>query len=225
VETEYFLAFTTGIVGGFGHCIGMCGPLVASYALASPSGVMPLSVRLAPHLLYNAGRITTYGIMGGVMGLSGSFVNVAGRLAGIQNVVAVIAGIVMISMGLGIAGIHGRTDWIEKHNMPVLRAARRIMPSSSEFRYYPLGLLLGLLPCGLSYTVFIASAGTGGMLPGSLTALLFGLGTLPALLLFGTAFSSLTATLRGRIYKAGGVIVVIMGIYFLLRGMRLYASL
>jgi sulfite exporter TauE/SafE len=225
VEAEYFLAFTTGIVGGFGHCIGMCGPLVASYALAAPSGAMPLSVRLAPHLLYNAGRITTYGIMGGVMGLSGSFVNVAGRLAGIQNVVAVIAGIIMISMGLGIAGIHGRTDWIEKHNMPVLRAARRIIPSPSAFRYYPLGLLLGLLPCGLSYTVFIASAGTGGMLPGALTALLFGLGTLPALLLFGTAFSSLTATLRGRIYKAGGVLVVIMGIYFLFTGMRLYANL
>jgi hypothetical protein len=225
MEMGYLLAFTTGIAGGFGHCIGMCGPLVASYALAAPSGAMPLPVRLVPHFLYNAGRITTYGIMGGVMGLSGSFVNVAGRLAGIQDVVAVIAGIVMISLGLGIAGLHSRTAWIERHNMPVLRTARRIIASPSTFRHYPLGLLLGLLPCGLSYTVFFASAGTGGMMPGSLTALLFGLGTLPALLLFGTVVSSLTASLRGRIYKAGGVIVVIMGIYYLVKGMKLYAGL
>jgi len=225
VEMGYLLALTTGIVGGFGHCIGMCGPLVASYALAATSPAAPLSVRLAPHLLYNAGRITTYAVVGGVMGLSGSFVNVAGRLAGIQNVIALIAGVVMIAMGLGIAGVHGRTAGIEKHNLPVLRAARLIISSPSATRFYPLGLLLGLLPCGLSYTVFIASAGTGGMLPGALTALLFGLGTLPALLVFGTVFSSLTASLRGRIYRTAGVIVVIMGFYFLFRGIKLYAGL
>jgi uncharacterized protein len=225
VETGYLLAFTTGIVGGFGHCIGMCGPLVASYALASPSGTAPLPARLAPHFLYNTGRITTYGLMGGLMGLSGSFVNVAGRLAGIQNVVAMIAGVIMIAMGLGIAGLLGQAAWLEKHNIFVLRTARRIIASPSAFRFYLLGLLLGLLPCGLSYTVFIASAGTGGILPGALIALLFGVGTLPALLLFGTVFSSLASSLRGRIYKAGGVIVIIMGVYFFLKGMKLYAGL
>src|SRR5512143_1716709 len=197
----------------------MCGPLVASYALAKASVPQPFLIRMAPHLLYNTGRITTYGLIGGVMGLSGSFVNVAGRLAGIQNVVAMIAGVIMIAMGLGIAGIHGQAAWIEKHNISVLRTARWIIASPSEFRFFPLGLLLGLLPCGLSYTVFIASAGTGGILPGALIALLFGVGTLPALLLFGTVFSSLTASLRGRIYKASGVLVVIMRTFFLLKGM------
>jgi hypothetical protein len=180
---------------------------------------------MAPHLLYNMGRITTYGFIGGIMGLSGSFVNVAGRLAGIQNVVAVVAGVMMIFMGLSIAGIGGTTAWIEKHNLSVLRTAQRVLASSSMLRSYPLGLLLGLLPCGLSYTVFIASAGTGGLFPGMLTALLFGLGTLPALLVFGAVMSSLSAALRGRIYRTSGVIVMIMGIYFLFRGIRLYANL
>ncbi len=77
-------------------------------------GTAPLPARLAPHLLYNTGRITTYGLMGGVMGLSGSFVNVAGRLAGIQNIVAVIAGVIMIVMGLGIAGILGQNGMDRK---------------------------------------------------------------------------------------------------------------
>lgn len=225
METGYLLALTTGVLGGFGHCIGMCGPLVASYALVRATRPQPIFIRMAPHLLYNMGRITTYGFIGGIMGLSGSFVNVAGRLAGIQNVVAVVAGVMMIFMGLSIAGVGRTTAWIEKHNLSVLRTAQRVLASSSMLRYYPLGLLLGLLPCGLSYTVFIASAGTGGLFPGMLTALLFGLGTLPALLVFGAVMSSLSAALRGRIYRTSGVIVMIMGIYFLFRGIRLYANL
>lgn len=225
METGYFLAFTTGVLGGFGHCIGMCGPLVASYALAQASVPQPFLIRMAPHLLYNSGRITTYALIGGVMGLSGSFVNVAGRLAGIQNIVAVITGITMIFMGLSIVGIGAKTSWIEKKNLPILKAAQAVLTSPSTLRYYPLGLILGLLPCGLSYTVFIASAGTGGLFPGMLTALLFGLGTLPALLFFGAVMTSISASLRGRIYRAGGVVVMIMGLYFLFRGIRIYANL
>ena len=225
METGYFLAFTTGVLGGFGHCIGMCGPLVASYALAQASVPQPFLIRMLPHLLYNSGRITTYALIGGVMGLSGSFVNVAGRLAGIQNIVAVITGVAMIFMGLSIVGIGAKTAWIEKKNLPILRAAQKVLASPSTLRYYPLGLILGLLPCGLSYTVFIASAGTGGLFPGILTSLLFGLGTLPALLFFGAVMASISASLRGRIYRAGGVVVMIMGLYFMFRGIRIYANL
>jgi sulfite exporter TauE/SafE len=225
VETGYLLALTTGILGGFGHCIGMCGPLVASYSLAGSKTPSPLVGRITPHVLYNSGRITTYTLIGGVMGLSGSFINVAGKLANIQNIVAVFAGIIMMLMGITIAGRGGSTAWIEKHNTALLRAAAGIRASSSSFRYYPLGIVLGLLPCGLSYTVFIAAAGTGGLFPGMLTCLLFGLGTLPALVAFGAVISSLTAALRTRIYRASGVLVILMGIYYLYRGISLYANL
>ncbi len=225
VETGYLLALTTGALGGFGHCIGMCGPLVASYALVQATRPQPIFARMASHLLYNMGRMTTYGFIGGLMGLSGSFVNVAGRLAGIQNIAAVVAGVMMIFAGMSITGIGGTTAWIEKHNLSVLRMAKHVLASSSMLRSYPLGLLLGLLPCGLSYTIFIASAGTGGLFPGMLMALLFGLGTLPTLLVFGAVVSSLSASLRGRIYRTSGVIVMIMGIFFLFRGIRFYANL
>lgn len=226
MSPEYLLALTTGLLGGFGHCIGMCGPLVASYALAGNYGPARTVARSLPaHLLYNAGRILTYAVIGAVMGLSGSFLNIAGRLAGIQNAVAACAGILMIVMGLGIAGVWGKHGWIERHNITVLRAARRLQLSSSPLRYFGLGLVLGLLPCGLSYTIFIAAAGTGGAIAGMTTALLFGLGTLPAMLAFGAVLSTLSARLRGGVYRAGGVLVIIMGVYFLYRGARLYAGL
>ncbi len=225
METGYILAFTTGIMGGFGHCIGMCGPLVASYAMAGAKQADSLSGRMIPHLLYNSGRIVTYTLVGGIMGLSGSFINVAGRLANIQNIIAMLAGVVMIGMGLGITGISGNTAWLEKHNALVLRMAGRITSSSSRFRYFPLGITLGLLPCGLSYTVFIAAAGTGSPVPGMATAFLFGLGTLPALLTFGTVISALSAALRVRVYRIGGALVILMGIYYLYRGISVYAHL
>jgi sulfite exporter TauE/SafE len=224
VETGYVLALTTGLLGSFGHCLGMCGPIVASYTLSGSAG-RPWPDRLLPHLLYHGGRITMYAFLGALMGLSGSFVNVAGSIAGLQNVVAVLAGIAMVIMGLSITGLAGKTAWLERHNITVLRYAKQVMAARTPLRYYPLGLLLGLLPCGLSYTIFVAAAGTGGLLPGMMTALLFGIATLPALLLFGTVISYFSAPLRGRIYRAGGALVIVMGMYFIYRGVRLYADL
>jgi uncharacterized protein len=226
VDPQYILALTTGVLGGFGHCIGMCGPLVASQALSAHSPAARSSLQtVIPHLLYNLGRIVTYGLIGAIMGLSGSFVNVAARIMGVQNIVVMIAGMVMILMGISIIGYRKATGWIESHNSSVLKAARTILASNSPFRPATLGLVMGLLPCGMSYTIFIAAAGTGSPYSGMLVAMLFGLGTMPALLLFGTVVSSLSARFRGRIYQAGGVLVVMMGLYFLMKGIRLYAGL
>lgn len=226
VPEYYLLALTTGLFGGFGHCIGMCGPIVASYSLKGPSTVPPAAPSpWRTHVLYNTGRIATYALIGAVMGLSGSFVNVAGRLAGLQNFVAMAAGIVMIALGLSIAGIWRGTAWIERRNGAVLRFAHRMFTSISPVRTYALGMVLGLLPCGLSYTIFIAAAGTGSAAAGMLTALFFGVGTLPALLSFGAVVSALNAGMRIRIYRLGGVMVVIMGAVFIYRGLRDYAHL
>lgn len=223
---EYYLALTTGLFGGFGHCIGMCGPLVASYSLKSPSAaaVTRTSAWLT-HVCYNAGRIATYMIIGAVMGLTGSFVNVAGKLAGLQNIVAVAAGIAMVAFGLSITGLWRGTAWIERRSSTVLRFAHRLLASTSRLRTYLLGMVLGLLPCGLSYTIFLAAAGTGSAAAGMMTALCFGIGTVPALLSFGAVISTLNTGLRIRIYRLGGVMVIIMGAVFIFRGLRDYAHL
>ncbi len=84
------IAFATGLVGGFGHCAAMCGPLVGSIAVAS--GSLGPRRAVGGQLAYHAGRVTTYAVLGGAMGLTGSFVDVAGRLAGIQRGAAVAAG-------------------------------------------------------------------------------------------------------------------------------------
>ncbi len=222
MEPACVLAFMTGLAGGFGHCIGMCGPVVGACSLRDPS-LTPRG-RFLAQILYHAGRIATYGAVGLAMGFAGSFVNVASRIAGVQNGVMILAGIIMIAMGLGVA-VRTGAGWLERRGGPVLRLARTVLNGTSSLRFLPLGLLLGLLPCGLSYTIFIAAAGTGSAPAGMLTALAFGAGTLPALAVFGIAAAFLGTALRGRVQQAGGLLVVLFGLHFIMKGLRLYAAM
>ena len=211
------MAFATGLLGSFGHCAGMCGPLVGSLALAAaPQGARR---SVSGQLAYHAGRVTTYALVGAVMGLTGSFVNVAGRLAGVQQVISIAAGVLMILLGLGTAGVSTLLRQLEaRASGKVMVLIRRVLSGGGGGRLYPTGLALGLLPCGLSWTVFLGAAGTGSLAEGMLLALAFGLGTVPALLLVAAAGVALGQRARSVLARLGGVLVAILGVVFLLRG-------
>lgn len=211
------IAFATGLLGSFGHCAGMCGPLVGSLALAA--GPLGRRRALLGQLAYHAGRVTTYAAIGAAMGLTGSFVNVAGRLAGVQQVVAVLAGALMILLGLGSAGLSAALKRLEaRASARVVALVRGILGGGGVGRLYPAGLALGLLPCGLSWTAFLGAAGTGSAVEGFLLALAFGLGTAPALLAIGAAGAAAGARGRGLLSRAAGVAVALLGVLFVLRG-------
>ena len=216
------IALATGFLGGFGHCVAMCGPLVGALGISAPPGI-PARRALLPQLAYHMGRITTYGTIGAVMGLFGSFVNVAGRMAGWQDVVAVLAGLLMVAMGLGAAL---QSLWVKSAEGRlagrVLAAVRRLAGHEAPVRAYPLGLVLGFLPCGLSYSAFAAAAATGSPVAGMAIALAFGAGTLPALLLAGAVVSALSFRARGLLQRAGGGLVALLGVLFVLRGLRVH---
>jgi sulfite exporter TauE/SafE len=217
--------FTSGLLGGFGHCIGMCGPIVATYSLN-------LKGRYLPHLLYNLGRITTYTIIGGIMGLTGSFVGVVKFIKGLQNITMAFAGIMMVLMGLGIGGW---LPFLKGKNAPSLipfiaRAMRSISEVKTISAFYPMGVILGFLPCGILYTAFIAAAGVGmesgnqieGFLKGMLMLFLFGVGTFPSLFLFGKFVSVIGEKLRGKLYKGSAILIILMGIIFVYRSLKLW---
>jgi len=212
------LALATGFLGGFGHCIGMCGPLVGTLAMASgPQGPRR---SLLGQLAYHAGRLTTYALLGALLGLTGSFVNVAGRLAGLSQAVAVVAGVLMIVLGLGAAGLSAGLKRLEARASAKVIGFVREVVGGGPGRLYPAGLALGFLPCGLSWTVFLGAAGTGSLAEGFLVALAFGLGTVPALLVAGAAGAWLGVRARGVLYRLGGVLVAAMGVLFVWRGLR-----
>src|SRR5512139_2056079 len=94
-ESTYPLLFASGLLGGIGHCAGMCGPLVAAFSFnrAECGGIRP-------HLLYHLGRVTTYSMAGGVAGFTGSFLDVAAVIAPYQRAVLTATGILIALAGL-----------------------------------------------------------------------------------------------------------------------------
>ncbi len=104
----------------------------------------------------------------------------------------------------------------------------RLSSAKSPLVYLPLGLLLGLLPCGPVYTVLIASARAGmgadsalqGFLSGMSLMLAFGIGTVPALFLVGKLAGLGWIKSGYLIYKISSVLMALVGIYFIIQGIR-----
>jgi sulfite exporter TauE/SafE len=210
----------SGFLLGFGHCAAMCGPVVGALALAG--GPRGTAHAFSGQLAYHAGRLTTYALLGGVMGLTGAFLNVAGRLAGVSQVVAVGAGVLLVAVGLSTAGVlalSARVRRLEAAASGRLTAfVRDVLGGGGAGRLYPVGLAMGFLPCGASWTAFLAAGGTGSLPVGAASALAFGVGTLPALLLVGATAAAVGARLRRTLVRAGGIGVAALGVFHVLRG-------
>ena len=220
----YLIFLTTGFTVGFGHCIGMCGPIVVSLSLNLKGQNL-----IVPHLLYNFGRVVTYALLGGVMGATGSFTLVAAHIAGIQKGAMILAGFMIIIMGLAMSGwFHLGRFSIDYHNPQglVSKGFKKLSQTKSRAAYLPIGLLLGLLPCGPVYTALIAAAGVGmkagntmqGITKGMAVMLFFGIGTIPALFLVAKLVDMGWLKKRAIIYRIGAVLMIGVGVYFVVKG-------
>jgi uncharacterized protein len=214
----YIEIFLIGFFGSM-HCIGMCGGFVAMYSLKRPSSQPSLPY----HLLYNLGRITTYSILGGILGYIGSFAAYTGEHRGVPGAVLLVAGVLMILMGLNIAGMLGRRGLFDDTGITertfFRKALRNILALESVWGTLLLGLLLGLLPCGLLYPVLMHAATSGGFISGMVIMLVFGLGTVPAMFSFGILVSRIQPHRKLFLYRIAAVLIIILGLQSLLRGM------
>lgn len=206
------------LLGFFGslHCVGMCGPIV----LVLPSGSDSTPMLFLKRLIYNVGRAVTYAVLGFIFGLFGTSM----QFFGYQQHISVIAGAAMLllalaaifgkklSFGSGILGIFGK-----KFRSGMADFMRQNTFSSSIL----LGLLNGLLPCGFVYIALAGAAATGNPFHGALFMALFGIGTMPALLI--TALLPSWSTLRNKINtnKIVPVLSICLALLFILRGLNL----
>lgn len=214
----YWAALSLGFFFSFAHCLGMCGGIVAAYASALPAGGRG---DVLPHVLYSLGRTLTYTLIGAAVGAFGSAVEVGARLAGAQGAMSVIAGGLMLLLGVGMLGwkLPGLGNLPSFATSPRFQEAfQRVLRTDARWRTLGLGVLNGFLPCGMVYSGAALALSSAHPLTGALTMASFGLGTLPAMLMLGLLAYRLGAQLRARLQQAGALVLMVVGVLTVWRG-------
>jgi len=206
---------TIGLIGSF-HCIGMCGPIVVALPLKNHN----LVSKIAGTILYNSGRVVTYSILGILFGLLGRGIH----MAGFQQWTSILLGVAMIisvlfpfffrekiTIGNLFSGFAARL---------ILRL-KKLFTDRSYFSLLMIGLLNGLLPCGLVYVAIAGAINSGTVLTGALFMMLFGIGTIPLLLIATLASDAIGQRVRSKMQRVVPYFVFFLGVLFILRGMSL----
>lgn len=224
-------SFLLGLASGV-HCIGMCGGIVAAFS--SQGAVRPVH---GPHArprgaslpmlaLFNTGRVGAYALAGAVAGALGSAGGYAASVAGVQTAFYVLANLMLVLIGLHLAGISPLLARLEALGGPLWRRiqphAARFLPANTPVRALVAGSLWGWLPCGLVYGMLATAVATGSIAGGALTMLAFGLGTVPNMMLAGLALARLRRFAARRSVRLGaGGLVLAFGIFGLARAAEL----
>jgi len=211
-DTSLFAAFLTGLLGG-AHCVGMCGGIVAAMSFHSGTRQPFLF-----HFGYSVGRVASYTALGALAGLLGSAAFLSDSLFPLQRGLYIAAQVVLILLGLYLAGLNQSIRVLEKVGSPVWRQVQpllaKVMPVRNFGQAVAAGALWGWLPCGLVYSVLVMALAAGGSGQGAALLLAFGLGTLPNLLAMGWAAERLRALTRQRwVKRSAGLLVAAMGVW------------
>ncbi len=210
---------TIALLGSFSHCIGMCGGIVIAYSSTKIEDNWSKTKQGIAHILYSLGRVLTYVILGAIFGYLGGVVmfnNIA------NGSLLILAGVFMVLAGLSLSGKIKFLTLIE-HSMSssnwYKKAFRELLQTKSLMSFFILGMLNGLLPCGLVYFFAVTAASTASAINGALVMLIFGLSTIPALFSLGF-FVGLykNGNFRNTMIKLAALSVIIFGVYTIYQG-------
>ena len=193
MQTLAAAAFAAGLLGGV-HCAGMCGGIAASLSASARGPALPRQ------LAFNGGRIAAYATAGAAFGALGAAVQWAAALQAAQAALFAIANVLMIFLGLYVAGWGRAVLRLEVAGGAAWRAIeplrRRFYPVDSTLKALGAGAVWGWVPCGLVYSMLALALASGDAISGAAVMLAFGLGTLPNLLAAGFAAQRILAIRR-----------------------------
>ncbi len=214
MTSALFAAFAAGLLGGV-HCIGMCGGIAGALSGTARGN------RWRRLLAFNAGRIASYATAGAIAGAIGGLATMLGPLHTARIALFVVAQIMLMLLGLYIAGWGGVMLRLEAAGGALWRQLepirRRALPIDSDAKAIAAGALWGWVPCGLVYAMLPFAVASGSAAGGAAILAMFGLGTLPGLLVAGGA-GNVVARLRQRAWvrrTAGGLIVALAALSLL----------
>lgn len=211
-DSGFVTVFLIGLLGGV-HCVGMCGGIVSALAAPLPGARVGWRV----HLGYNLGRISSYTLAGALMGALSNLGLLLNGVLPVQMVLYVAANLMLIALGFYLIGFTGGLAVTERLGQRLWRCIQPLtahfLPARTALQAYPLGLVWGWIPCGLVYSVLATALLTGSALRGAATMLVFGLGTLPNLLLAGMLLLRFRKVVQRRAVRlAAGSLVLTFGV-------------
>ena len=229
---DLWLTAAIGFFGSFGHCVGMCGPLSAAFALSVSTSEIEAEERadwrsqLTFHLLLNLGRLLSYALVGAAIGTIGSVLLAGGQMAGVGSVlrrsISIAMGVLLIWFGFTQArpGFLPALPFVtpaKALHERVSRTMGRVAGQQSALTPLVLGLLWGLIPCGFLYTGQLRAVATGSWLGGLSVMAAFGVGTVPAMVGMGMVTAVLSQDRRSQLFRLGGWITIVIGVLLLVR--------
>jgi len=206
---------TIGLIGSF-HCIGMCGPIVVALPLKKHN----IASKITGTILYNSGRVITYSLIGLLFGMLGRGI----RLAGFQQWTSILLGVTMIVSVLFPFIFREKitiADLFTGYSSRLIVRLKKLFTDRSYFSLLMIGLLNGLLPCGLVYVAVAGAISSGNVFAGAIFMALFGIGTIPLLLTATLASDAIGQRIRSKMQKVVPYFVFMLGVLFVLRGLSL----
>jgi sulfite exporter TauE/SafE len=239
-SADLLLFLAIGALGG-AHCLGMCGPLVSTYAdritdqrpAERRRRVTPFDVR--QHALFNLGRTVGYAAVGGLLGLLGGAVvdataAVVPAATVVRGAVGVAVGLFIVAAGVGYL-VSGSAGGTALARLPGLGSVfgrltgllgDRIDRLAGSPGIVGLGTVHALLPCPILYPAYLYALAVGDPVRGALALALVGVGTVPTLLAYGLAVGSLSVGRRALLHRAMGVAFLALGYLPLAHGLMLF---
>ena len=203
-------AWLAGTLGG-AHCVAMCGGFVAALSgagrLASEAPLVPARTLASRALTHNLGRITTYALLGTILGGVGALALSAAEWLPLQRTLYLIANLFLLALAAAILWNRDALAVLQRAGAAMfaraLPAVRVLRARDGALARYGLGMIWGLVPCALTYSVLPIAAFAGGAFEGGAVMLAFGLGTLPNLLAAAWVVTRAREWLGSRIVRYG----------------------
>ena len=200
-DITYGMLFITGLLTSI-HCISMCGAINLMTTFNREN-----KVNLKRPILYNLGRLISYTLLGGIVGLIGSIISVNETINGL---IIITASVIMLLMSLSMLNII-------KFKLPKFIKFKNNIKTSNSFI---VGLLNGFMPCGPLQAMQVYALSTGSFIKGSLSMFLFCLGTIPLMLGVGVIFNIVKGRTRIILNKIASVLILLLSLAMLFRGLN-----
>lgn len=197
------------------HCIGMCGPLM----LAVPSNAAHRLMFIIERVIYNAGKAVTYGCMGALVGFAGKQL-----LMNIQQDLSIFLGtllLVTVAVPLWLKSTLNRFSPLKYLYEFVKARFSVLMKRRGKTTLFVMGMLNGLLPCGLVYTALLGATVVADVWQSALFMVVFGVGTVPALIVVSLTGKLMSFRFRSLLTRALPALSVALALLLILRGLNL----